>query len=456
MSTGTTAVRLDSGAAVEGVGDIGVGGADETDTVTVRAARWARLPRRVPWTAVHLLTLVAAAGILLVANRNQWFFGDEWNFIVKRGPGLAEMDLFRPHNEHWVTIPLLAYWALLSTVGLTSYLPYAAVVIVFHLGLTHLLWRACLRVGARPVIATAFAAVFGVLGAGFENLIWAFQMGFVAAVAFGWAAILLHDHDGPFGRRDVAGWVASIAALMSAGPGLVMVGIAVLTVWLRRGRISDTVWAASVPACVFSVWYMFEGRHAGHIPTPPGSQWSAVDWTWNGLSHALEQVVGVPETGGVLLLVLLAWWVKHLDLMRGPTAIAFAGALGALGFYLMTAFGRVGLGLISATASRYVYIAAALLLPSAALIVTKAVPEGTGPTLAVLGITGLVAFHNVFLLRTGASDQMLLEQNFKNYVLDTAEAIESGETPSWHPPDNFNPDLDPNGIRELIANDWLP
>lgn len=419
-------------------------------------ARLAWLPREVPWTAVHMLTLVAGAGVLLVANRNQWFFGDEWAFMVRRGPGLGDMHLFRPHNEHWVTVPLLVYWALLSTVGLTSYLPYAAVVVVFHLALTHLLWRACLRVGARPAIATAFAAVFAVLGAGSENLLWAFQMGFVAAVAFGWGAILLHDHDGPFGRRDMLGWVASLLALMSSGPGLVMVGIAVFTIWLRRRRLVDTALAASVPACAFVVWYLIEGHHARRPPTPAGSEWGVVDWTWNGLTHAVEKVVGVPETGGVLLVVLIGWWVMHTDLVRGRTAIAFAGALGALGFYLMTAFGRVGLGLESATASRYVYIAAALLMPSVALIVSRSVPEGFSPTVAVLGLTALVAFHNVALLRTAASDEMLREQSYKAYVLETAEALRAGQSPGWHPPNLLNPDLNDVALRRLLTFDWLP
>lgn len=441
---------------VVGVGeievDVGEDVTEEGDTATTWAAR---LPRAVPWTAVHLLTLVGAAGVLLVANRNQWFFGDEWSFVLNRGPGLGDLRLFAPHNDHWSTIPLLIYWALLSVFGLTTYLPYAGVVIAFHLLLTHLLWRACLRVGATPLLATALATVFGVLGAGSENLLWAFQMGFVAAVAFGWAAILLHDHDGPFDRRDVFGWVASVAALMSSGPGVALVGIAVLTVWLRRRHLRDTLLVASVPAVVFATWYLIEGRHARRVPQPAGSEWGVVDWTWNGLTYALERIVGVPETGGVLVLALIAWWVLHTDLVRGRTAVACATAMGAFGFYLMTAFGRVGLGLVSGTAGRYVYIAAALLLPSVALIITRSVPQGVASTVAVLGLTTLVAFHNVALLRSSASAEMAREQAFKAYVLTTAEALREGDNPAWHPPDGLNPDLTTPGLREILALDYL-
>jgi hypothetical protein len=403
------------------------------------------------------MTLTVAAGVLLVANRNQWFHGDEWAFILNRGPGVGDLRLFAPHNDHWSTIPVLIYWALLSVFGLSSYLPYAAVVIVFHLALAHLLWRACLRVGTSPLLATALAGVFAVLGAGAENLLWAFQMGFVAAVAFGWAAVLLHDHDGSFDRRDVFGWLASIAALMSSGPGLAMVGVAVLVVALRRRRIIDTALVAVVPGVVFLSWYTIEGRHAHRVPQPAGSEWGVVDWSWHGLSFALERIVGVPTTGGVLVLVLVAWWVMHTDLVRGPTAVACAAAIGAFAFYLMTAFGRVGLGMVASTSGRYVYIAAALLLPTIALLITRTVPEGWAPTLAVVGLLGLVAFHNLALLRVAASDEMAREQELKDYVLATARAIRAGDEPVWQPPDHrLNPDLSLAGVRQLVELGYLP
>jgi hypothetical protein len=407
-------------------------------------------------TAVHVLSLLVGAGLLLFVNRNQWFMGDEWAFISHRGPGFAELDLVRPHNDHWSTIPLLVYWALLSTVGLSSYLPYAAVAILAHLALAHLLWRTCLRVGVTPLLATAFVSVFIVLGAGGENLVWAFQMGFVAAVAFGLAAVLLHDHDGPFDRRDLVGWAMSIAALMSSGPALAMVGVAVLAAALRRRRVVDLVLIAAVPTTVFATWYLAEGRHAHRVPQPRGSEWGVVDWTWHGLVFAVERIVGVPQTGGVVVLALVAWWVTHPDLLRGRTAVAAATAIGAFGFYLMTAFGRSGLGMAGSTASRYVYVAAALLLPTIALIVTRAMPDGVAPAVAVVAVAALVAIHNLGLLRSSAKDEAVREQAFKDYVLDTAAAVRSGERLTWQPPNSLNPDLDAHGLREILALGRLP
>ena len=50
-----------------------------------------------------------------------------------------------------------------------------------------------LRCGADGWVATAFAAVFLVLGAGYENLIWAFQIGFVTSTVCGLGLLILAD-----------------------------------------------------------------------------------------------------------------------------------------------------------------------------------------------------------------------------------------------------------------------
>lgn len=412
----------------------------------------------VSWGMVHLLSLAAAAVVLVVANRNQWFFGDEWAFIADRGPDFDQLDLFTPHNDHWSTIPILIYWALLARVGLESYLPYIAVVIVLHLGLAHLLWRASLRVGARPAIATGFVGVFAVLGAGAENLLWAFQMGFVGAVAFGWAAVLLHDHDGRFGLRDIAGWIASIVALMFSTPALAMVGVATLAVWLRRRRVLDTVLAAAAPALVFGAWWWLDGRYASRVPTDEGDHWLVVEWAWEGLTHAAQTAVGVPESGGLLVLALLFWWARHLDAASGRSALAFAASVGSVGFFLLTATGRVSLGIESATASRYVYIAVALLMPAAALVVSRVVPDGPAPTAFVLGMCTLMAVHNVGLLRDQASQEMAHEQSLEGVVLASADLLRDDELPlSWAPPfPKEDPNLTVAALRRIEGYGWLP
>ena len=62
-------------------------------------------------TVLHGISLLAAFGFLVWANRNQWFVADEWNFLVRRRlVGSTDyLGLWDPHNKHWVTLPVLVY-----------------------------------------------------------------------------------------------------------------------------------------------------------------------------------------------------------------------------------------------------------------------------------------------------------------------------------------------------------
>jgi hypothetical protein len=418
----------------------------------------ARLPA-VPWTAVHLGSLGLGAFVVFVANRNQWFFGDEWEFIVNRGPEDQRLGLFTAHNEHWSTLPILIYRALLATVGLRSYAPYVAVLVVLHIALAHLLWRAALRVGARPAIATALAAIFAVLGAGAENLLWAFQIGFVGCIMFGWAQVLLADHDGPFGGRDLLGWAAGTVALMMSGPAILMVGVATLTVALRRRRLVDAALTALGPFVVYALWWLAAGRHA-HSGAPPSEngRWLLVDFAWRGVTNMAEQVVGIPGGGAVLVVALLYWWSRHLEVASGRGSLAYAGTFGAFAFFLVTGVGRVDLGVDSAASGRYVYIGAALVLPAAALALSRSMPTGTKGTLFVLALCGVVATHNVGLLREAASRDWTREQSFRDLVLAGAQLVRDGEPvlPDVDLDPNLNPDLGTVDLVRIVGYDWLP
>lgn len=424
-----------------------------------------RLPIE-PWTVVHLLSLVLGAAVVWVANRNQWFVADDWEFIVNRGPRDQRLGLFTPHNEHWSTIPILIYRGLLAVVGLRSYGAFVAVLIALHLALTHLLWRVSRRAGATPAVATGVAAVFAVLGAGAENLLWAFQIGFVGCITFGWAAVLLHDHDGRFSRRDVLGWVASVAALMTSGPGVVMAGVATLAVALRRRRVVDTVLTALVPMAVFGTWWLLIGRDA-----PRGAAGSdagpgeLAEWAWRGLTYAAEHVTGLPvETmvaGGVALGLLAAWWAFHPRLALGRGAPAVAGIAGAVAFYLTTASGRVSLGIDASTAGRYVYIAAALLLPAVAVALSSAVPRvapwNAVVTVAVLGLCVVVGARNIDLMREQASIGMAGERAFEDRVLAARMVLDGGAPvlPGWLDRAR-SPDLTNEALARIVRYGWLP
>jgi hypothetical protein len=124
---------------------------------------------------VHLLSLVGAAGALLLAVRGQWFFGDEWAFITVRELGATRWARCCDRTTSTCPPSPCSVPRTAAPLRPAPYWPYIAVVLGLHLLVSHLLWRLLVRAGARLVTATAAATVFALLGSGGENLLWAFQ-----------------------------------------------------------------------------------------------------------------------------------------------------------------------------------------------------------------------------------------------------------------------------------------
>ena len=116
---------------------------------------------------IHLLSLLTGALYLVRVNRDQWFYGDEWDFLGGARRHLPWYDqLLTPHNEHWSTAPYLVYRVLEANFGIRSYWPYFLTAIVLHLVVVHLVWWVMLQSGSDPFVATVVVLPLIVLGAG--------------------------------------------------------------------------------------------------------------------------------------------------------------------------------------------------------------------------------------------------------------------------------------------------
>ena len=146
-------------------------------------------------TYAHLLTLVGAFAFWAWWDRDLWFFGDEWDFLVQRALALTGQpgQHLVPPQRALVDAAHPAVAGLFNVFHLSSYWPYIVPVLVLQIGVMHLCWRLSLRAGVRPWVAVAAVGLLGFLGAGAEDLTWAFQVGFVGSVFFGLLAIELLD-----------------------------------------------------------------------------------------------------------------------------------------------------------------------------------------------------------------------------------------------------------------------
>ena len=311
---------------------------------------------------------VAALAIWLQIGRKTWFYIDEWDFLAGRKAGDLD-DLFRPHNGHWTTLPVLTFRALYACFGLRTYLPYRLVIIVLYLVAAALLLIVMRRAGVDPWIATSAAALFALFGAGWENIILPFQIAFTGAFTFGLAYLLVVDHEGPFNRRDAAGLLLGLGALMCSAVGVVMVAVVGAATLVRRGRTVALLHVVPLATC-YALWLVA----IGHRETGVG-RYTAVDVveflraglirvfgaigpaTWFGF------VIVVVLVGGVALAAIDRRGTSRLDELAAPIAL-FAGGLGLLA---VTAVNRATFGADWARQSRYVSLVGAMMLPTLAV-----------------------------------------------------------------------------------------
>lgn len=407
--------------------------------------------------------LLISGVVLLILGRNQWFWYDEWNFFVERGRD-SFADLFRPHNEHLTALPLLAYRVLFALFGLTSYLPYYAFFLSVHLTAVYLLFR-ILRVSAVPLApAVAGALLVAFLGAGAENVLWAWQIGLVGSLAFFLGAVLL-VLTRPDAEGDVPIVLLLLGSLLCSGVGVAAVaGVALARGWQRRS-VAGFMRIATAPAVAYLFWFGVLGRGGAHEGSGSllASAALAPQFVFTLVAAAAAGLVGLPTTAiGPSLVVLLAVIVAGYYVRLGclPTAtVAGLGMLGALA--VTTALLRASqFGLEQASSGRYVHLGAALLVLAGLPMLYGATAAAHVARTAVAGALALVVMlvANLILLIGAARYQADLEQAVHRRLDATAALLTQGDVP-FLPHAKLQPQLAPAltvaGVDRLLRDGRL-
>ena len=415
-------------------------------------------------TVAHVASLVGAFAFWAWLDRGLWFFGDEWNFLVGRGLSYAPTNpesIWFPHNEHWSTLPVLLWRALYSGFHLSTYWPYILPVLFAQVAVMHLAWRISLRAGAAPWVATAAVAVLGFLGAGSEDLAWAFQIGFVGSVLFGLLAFDLMDRPGAAKRAGhlALASLCLLASLMCSTIGDAMVvGAAVLAfARLPWGRALAVL---ALPVVAYGAWFAGVGRlgitaHSDRFTV--GTLTSLPRYMWDGLSWALGRAFNLQAAGAVILVGLIAWVAWHIARMVREQPVLLALCAATVSFYLLAGLGRdISTG--TPDVSRYVYVAIALLTP---VIATLLSPQ-KAPGIVRLGAVALLVvtlIGNVGQADTWVKARVALTSRLKTDVLATGRLVAAGVqdvTGADAAPISYFPNLSAAGLAALQRSHLLP
>ena len=229
-----------------------------------------------------------AGPLILWLNRSQWFFLDDWNFVLQRDGGdLA--SVFAPHWGHNTALPILVYRALFNLVGVRSYVPYQLPVVALHLIVATQMRILMRRSGVDAWLATAGGVVFLFLGSGRSNLAWGFQLTMTGSIVGGLGALVVltnglrtalppaqtprpgdattsNDvpHDGsavrhvgpaPSGRRIGAAALLLVVSVLCSNVAIPMLVLVGFVAYMLHGR-QIAILAVLPAVVVYSVWML--------------------------------------------------------------------------------------------------------------------------------------------------------------------------------------------------------
>ncbi len=301
-----------------------------------------------------VLVVVAAGLLLLIAGQHLTFFFDEWTFVTtRRGGGVSSW--LDPHNGHLVLFPVLIYKLLFAVFGLRHYTPYRIVGIALHLTcgvLLYVLIRP--RLGAWLALIPTTLLLF--MGSAYQDLLWPFQMSYLASLAGGLAALALIERHSR--RADALAAAMLLWSVASSGVGIPMLlSCALALAWRPEDR--RRLWVVGVPAVLYGIWYVgwATGQHvtSDGVLATPGYVANAAAGTAAGIA-GLTASWGPPLAVGALGAIGYAWQRR-----RGAsvTPILLASAGGLLAFWVLAALSRSDSP--DPAASRYLYVGAVFL-----------------------------------------------------------------------------------------------
>lgn len=317
-----------------------------------RSARWA-----------FRLALAASIPVYYVVGRYQWFIRDDWAFVLTRDRMRRQFGwddwLFTAQDGHWMTPPLIVYRLVESIFGLGSYWPFLVPTVALHVGAVLLVRVLCRRMGVHEWTTTLLCIALLWFGGGWENIVFAVQITYnISLVAF-LAQLVLTDHDGPPDRRDVLGAALGVIGVMSSGFGpFFIVGVG-LFLALRHRWVAAAV--AVVPQGLAYAWWAVTWGADVASETVTGPRTLAPVFAARGITTTFERLVAVPSLAGVAILASLA----VVFTTREPRTRTLAITLWVVPTLMFLGVGvqRIGFGLDSAGSSRYVHIAAMLVVP---------------------------------------------------------------------------------------------
>jgi len=397
--------------------------------------------RRLPIMGLAVAAVVSAI-VLIALDSQLTFIADDWMLLVKRQGWSAEYFL-HPFHGNIVAAPALIYKLTREVFGMSSATPYYCIAITAFLASAVLLFVYLRRrVGDWLALLGAILILF--LGAAFEDLLFAFQIGYFAAVAAGLGMLIALDREDD--RGDGFACVLLIVSLAFSSIGIAFAAGALVDVALGRRPRARRIYVALLPISLYILWWAGWGHLAeNHVSVH--NVLTTPEFVFDAAAAGITSLLGLATGDGsepdqphliwgkVLLvagLFLLA--VRIVREKKVPRGLAVALAIG-LALWILTGANREESRL--PTSSRYQYPSAVFLL----LIAAEMLRGLRVPKLAIVAaaaVTGAAVVGGMSLLHREHSERWV---PYADSLRSTLAAVEiAGDRadprfPLFFPPD---------------------
>jgi hypothetical protein len=331
--------------------------------------------------------MLCSTALLIHYRSSLHFMLDDWGFVIYREDGNVG-DFLDPHNEHISILPIAIYKLFLSVFGMGSAMPLHVLSVAVFLLSVFLLFRYLKPLVGEPA-ALIGCAVILFFGAAWEDLLWAFQIGFSISIAAGIGALIMLRRGDALG--DIVACSLLVISVISTSLGIPFAIGSAVCLLLQRENLRSRLFVIVVPALVYGAWYLGWGHtaestlsfgNALNAPEHIARSFSLTATEMTGLSKVISASEVLPSLlVGLLALSAVVWGVRRQDGIPRPLLV---GAAIAFSFWGLAALNMApGRGF---EVSRYQFPNAVFLV----MIVAGAF-EGVRPRAGVLAILGVVA-----------------------------------------------------------------
>ena len=320
-----------------------------------------KYPKFGTYVCVALVALFLA-WYLFSLTAHTTFFVDEWMFFTDRRDWTFSA-LIESHNGHLSIVPAFVYICVFKIFGYDNYEVFRLLALIVHLAICFLV-ADLVRRRHGWVIATSVGMAVALMGGGYQNILWGFQIGFMGGLLFFLVALrCLQRSINSLGLLWPILTCLSVGlsvASASSGLGSLLVILILTLGGANRRRLW---WVGIAPLVLYLVWYSQYGGTG--MPTSVLSAMPESVARYGAASMSgffgIDQRWGWPMLAIVLLLMLKSLWSHrfNVSLLSFPIFV--------LVFWLGVSYTRGGFG--GYGASRYVYVGAicAILIISASV-----------------------------------------------------------------------------------------